>query len=196
VKLRYLVVFGFIGCAVAISIAAIVLVDGSSGGPSIRARLRDELEPVQAQVDFSIILPSYLPSGTNPAPQGVVEDEEVIVYLWRKDADDYEPHERADIDIYETNRADADWRYPPIPGQPGAHSGIEYFEIAGEEVATYRVEKSDSAVAVVFSADLEGIRVAVIMSWRADSGNTLELSQEMQNEAIKVFESMIESDNG
>jgi hypothetical protein len=58
------------------------------------------------------------------------------------------------------------------------------------------VEKSDSAVAVVFSADLEGIRVAMIMSWRADSGNTLELSQEMQNEAIKVFESMIESDNG
>lgn len=146
---------------------------------SVEDELMADLRTSQEQLDFKIIVPSYLPQGTSHSTIGFTDDTGEILdfYLVALEGGNYEPYQRANIHIKETG-------LNTRPDDPGIEE-----QVADQTVYVKRFEET---VGMGFFADLGGVRTVMEIMWTPDDGDA-QLTPAMEDEAYNVFRSMIEN---
>lgn len=170
--------FGVAGLAVVVSTR------GDNGGRddwiTLREKLLDDLAPVQEELDFEIIVPSYLPAGTLPVANGVVTYGALDIYFQVAPDKMAPPDQQAFIQISE--RANTQPHLEPD----------DFVMIDGRRVGISRQVGPTDQVWVSLYGTLNLVDVTVNVTWVADKSQwTIVLTDEMEQEAIKVFESML-----
>ncbi len=176
--------------AAALAAAGLVLVVVSRGGGgetgdtwvTLREKLLNDLAPLQRDLEFDIIVPSYLPAGTLPVAHGQVEYGTLYIVFQTAPDKTAPPEQQAFVDIFE--EANTDPHLEPT----------DFAVIDGRRVGVLRQMGPAPQVSISLYATLNSVDVTVNALWSADaSQGTIVLTEEMEREAVKVFESMLDS---
>ncbi len=187
----------FLRCVLAGVVVVAIVIVGFAATVLLLARsesnaskeLRSSLSTLQSTLDFSIIVPSYIPRGTLPKADGGVQDGGLDFFLWPSTDMSIPKYLRPTIEITETTKN--------LTGpQPGEAPGAAYIDLEGHQVSGVFSSGPSPEVSAGLSARLDGVSVVIFVIWRHDEPQqTLSLTDDMKGEAIKIFDSMIKAAN-
>jgi hypothetical protein len=174
--------------AAALSAAGLVIMVATRGGDgetdnwlTLRDKLLNDLAPQQEDLEFDIIVPSYLPVGTMELANGLVDDDRLDIFFQIAPDKMAPPDQQAFIQIAE----EASTQRPLEP--------VDFVMIDGRRVGIERNVGPADQVWVSLWATWNSVAVTVNVSWTADrTQETIVLTDEMKQEAVKVFDSMLE----
>jgi len=157
------------------------------GRDSTEDQLIEGLRPYQEQLAFEIIVPSYLPTGTSRTPTEVsVDGQDVEFFLRVVEEGEHYPWELADVYVRQARLEKEEC------GNQGFVSSRETVDIAGERAYVLRFSTGDPVI-LGYTAELSGICMTVQFAWHSRDLSHIELSPEMEREATRGFESMVEN---
>jgi hypothetical protein len=183
-------------------------VAGCSGSDSaLRDRIARSIAPVQESVDFDVIIPSYLPEGTQKGPAlpwlAGYENDEVILTFYPNDPDNeanvLKAKRPSRIEIRE-DKAEGPSQTPD-PETEDVISRVmgwrlEWMRIKGIDTQVRRAEDPGSA-RMGLGGRVGEVDIGLDVDWSGDwSGEgippVVELTPDMEREVFRIFESMIE----
>ncbi len=148
--------------------------------PEELEKIRAELGLAEERVDFEIIAPEYLPDGTDRDLFAFEQPEDGINFVFVAIEDDTIPlHMRARVEIVEASSPFA------------FHVGLPEVSIAGIDVGISKTEGRAEQVRVDLFWNREGMGFVVLLSWLKPSAPLIEVTEEMEHQAILVAESII-----
>lgn len=178
------------------SVAVIVVVLGSGcsdGSKSVtaltreqQADLRESVAPFEESIGFEVLLPKYLPSGTETRPVVYSMTGRDIVLDFNALTDPEMPIEkRARVEIMES----LDFEAP----SPELDPSVEATDVAGRPATIQREPESNSYVTVSIYWRESGVNVFVRLDWLAPGdGSNILLTPAMEAEVFRVAESLVQ----
>jgi hypothetical protein len=176
-------------------VAVAIVVAILPSGDSTRATLLNDLSPVQGQLDFKPIVPSYLPSGTVQVAHGEVMNAELNFFMQMSDDSGVAASAHAYIEIDESLHTLSSSHIAQAFSAPqqGIDPSANFVTLAGQQVSISTAGGSSVQANVELSAQISDIYVWEGAIWNASYPNSsITLSNAMLQEAVKVFESMIQ----
>lgn len=165
---------------------AIIPLGSCGDGGSARERLRSDLALWQDQLEFRLLLPDYLPDGTRQTPQPILYPEGGITLdFWALVATPSGPVLRADVTIIERTIASVP---TPPPAPPGFQTPVISMTTLGDRTIEVWHQEEPRGSRVVLSTEVGAVAVTLEISWR----NETAVTDEMEQEAFKVMESLLE----
>jgi hypothetical protein len=170
-------------------------------GNDIRDTISGHLGPTQDHLKFNLVLPSYLPAGTDQKPFAIIEGEGSEITIA------FSPNGSAMAPLHESPRVEIRESSPP-KATPGtildldgtvieqANPKLEKTVIRGTEVIIDRQRESGGVVFIAMYARFKDVGAVVTLDWTNPSENDgIRLTEDMELEAFKVFESMLDDDS-
>jgi hypothetical protein len=175
-------------------VAVAIVVASFPSGDSTRATLLNDLSPMQGQLDFKPIVPSYLPSGTVQVAHGEVMNAELSFFMQMSDDSGVAASAHAYIEIGESLHPLSSHIAQAFSGpQQSIDPSASVITLAGQQVSISTAGGPNGQANVELSAQIRDIYVWEGAIWNASGPNpTITLSNAMLQEAVKVFESMIQ----
>ncbi len=178
---------------VVVAVASVVTI--YPNGDSTRATLLNDLSPLQGQLDFKPVVPSYLPSGTIHAAHGEVTTGQLSFFMQAADDSGVASSANAYIEIDESLHTLSSSHIAQALNGPlqGIDPSANFVTLAGQQVSISTTSGSSTQANVELSSQIKDIYVWEGAVWNASDPNvTITLSDGMLQEAVKVFESMIQ----
>jgi hypothetical protein len=159
----------------------------SCGGDS--ADIDDAIQENEARLDFNLLLPTHLPDSTSPLPEATIHSREDVTLLFPPcaegasgvDSDVVGPA----ITITETTQLGG----LPEPGH--SDPPTERIQIQGTSALIQRGNSSDT-VSIAVSWQQAGLSLFAILTWKSEDAGPSEITEQMETEALRVAESIIQ----
>jgi hypothetical protein len=177
-----------------LAVAVAIVVAHSPSGDSTRATLLNDLSPLQGQLDFKPMVPAYLPAGTIHAAHSEVMNGELSFFMQMSDDSGVASSAHAYIEVDESLHALSSHIAQAFSGpQQGIDRSASFVTLAGQQVSISAASGPSVQANVELSSQIGDIYVWEGAIWNAsDPNSTITLSDSMLQEAVKVFESMIQ----
>ena len=178
---------------VALGVAIALFVGCGSSEPGLGGRLATLVAGQEDAAPFTPVLPTYLPKGMVVDDAIIrMEDDEISITLHGEESKEHDIQYRPIIFIQESEVRDL-LPYDPALG-PGPE--VDFVEISGQGVAVIYANESGQDPSVEFYGKEGNVSVYVLALWKPDEGEPLSgLTSDMENEAIKIMESMLDDES-
>lgn len=177
-----------------LTVVVTIVVNIYPSSDSTRAALLNDLSPQQGQLDFKPIVPAYLPSGTIHAAHGEVMAGELSFFMQMSDDSGVAQSAHAYIEIDESLHTPLSHVASSFSGpQQDIDPSASFVTLGGQQVSISTATGPAVQANVELSSQIRDIYVWEGAIWNAsDPNSTITLSDGMLQEAVKVFESMIQ----
>lgn len=176
---------GALALALALVLVAVVAwAVAREGDGGTRESISEALGTQLGEAEFSALLPSYLPAGTSLAAEiDDVKADSLIFHLPESPSANVDADQRALVVVDQ---------HPITDGDSDINSGDYNSSIAKVPVYVDRSQGPSSRVWISIFGIIDNVRVTVGLTWHSQESNgEIVLTPRMEDQAFKVFESMI-----